>query len=425
MKASSALVNGRVFYGWWVVLTALVGAATGVSVMTAFAFGPFILPFQEAFGWSRGAISTTVLFSTLSFVIVSPMFGVLLDRVGVRRLLLLSTLLMGILIVSLYTLGDSIWQLYLTYLLLPAVGAGTSPIAYSKLIVHWFDVRRGLALGIGLAGIGVGAAMVPALVQFFIDTSGWRFAYVSLATLILALNLPLAYFLVFNSPQELGLAPDGATSIEDHVQRSAAANTLGLTVSKSVKTASFWLMVGSFLLVGIAFVGVIVHLVPMLVDRGMSTTSAAAAASTMGIALITGRILAGYLMDKFFAPRVVIVFFLGPVFGIAALAMGASGSMAFLSAALVGMAVGAEFDVIAFFTSRYFGFRSYGKVYGWLYATFTLGSGIGPVLLGKGFDATGSYTPFLWILSGIMLLSILLIAFLGPYPEFRRNDNEY
>lgn len=418
MKAPSALVNGRVFYGWWIVLAALIGAATGVSVMTAFALGPFILPFQEEFGWTRGEISTTVIFSTLAFVIVSPLFGVLLDKVGVRKLLLLSTLLMGLLIAALYTMGGNIWQLYLTYLLLPVVGAGTSPIAYSKLIVHWFDRRRGLALGIGLAGIGVGAAMVPSLVQFFIDTSGWRFAYVALAALILALNLPLAYFLVFNSPQEVGLSPDGDTNSAS--ESHAGASDLGLTLRKSAATSSFWLMVGAFLLVGIVFVGVIVHLVPMLVDRGMSTTSAAAAASTVGIALIIGRILAGYLMDKFFAPRVVIVFFLGPVIGTAALAMGAQGAPAFMAALLIGMAIGAEFDVIAFFTSRYFGFRAYGKVYGWLYATFTLGSGIGPVVLGEGFDTTGSYTPFLWVLTGLMIISIVFIAFLGPYPDFRQ-----
>lgn len=417
--ASSSLAKGPVYFGWWVVITAMIGAATGVSVMTAFAFGPFILPFQEEFGWSRGDISATLIFTTLSFVIVSPIFGALLDRFGVRKLLLLSTVLLGLLVGSLYTLNGSIWQLYLTYFLMPAIGAGTSPMAYSKLIVHWFDKRRGLALGIALAGIGIGAAVVPPLVQFFVDSSGWRMAYVSIAILLLALNLPLAYFFVFNTPQELGLAVDGESETTgDQTESNDGIELPGLLLSEATKTPSFWLMFGIFILVGIAFVGVIVHLVPMMVDRNMSTTTAAKVASAMGISLIAGRILAGYLMDRFFAPRVVIGFFLGPLIGIAILAMGATGSMAFLSAILIGIAIGAEFDVIAFFTSRYFGYRAYGKIYGWLYAAFTLGAGIGPILLGKGFDATGSYTPFLWFLTALIAVSILLLTFLGAYPDF-------
>jgi predicted MFS family arabinose efflux permease len=155
----------------------------------------------------------------------------------------------------------------------------------------------------------------------------------------------------------------------------------------------------------------------MLIDRGFQPGSAAFAASLLGISLIVGRVFVGHLMDRFFAPRVALVFLSGLVVGLALFAWGVSGFMVYFCAILVGLAIGAEFDVIAFFISRYFGPRSFGQIYGIMFGVFQFGSAIGPLAMGIGFDRTGSYSQVLWVMSGITIIAILMIAFLGPYPD--------
>ena len=178
-------------------------------------------------------------------------------------------------------------------------------------------------------------------------------------------------------------------------------------------------MLVSFVLVGSAMTGLIGHLVPMLIGRGVDPAQAALTASSLGISLLVGRVVAGHLMDRFYTPRVVIVFLLGPVTGLALFGMGITGGLAVLSTVLMGLAIGAEFDVIAFFASRYFGLRAFGQIYGFMYGAFMLGSAVGPVLLGLLYDRLGRYHEGMWLLSAVTLLSCVLIGLLGPYPRRR------
>jgi MFS family permease len=145
---------------------------------------------------------------------------------------------------------------------------------------------------------------------------------------------------------------------------------------------------------------------------------AAVAQSVIGLSLIFGRVLAGWLMDRFFAPHVAIAFLIGPVVGIYVLASGATGWAAFASAALIGLAAGAEVDVIAYLVSRYFGMRAFGETYGWQYAAFTAGSGLAPAVTAAGFDQTGSYSGILVVLGSLLLVAIGLLTRLGAYPNW-------
>ena len=160
----------------------------------------------------------------------------------------------------------------------------------------------------------------------------------------------------------------------------------------------------------------------MLADRGITAERAALANSAMGGALLIARLVSGYLLDRFFAPHVAMSFFGGAAIGIGLLLSGASGATSFLGAFLVGLGMGAEGDIIAYLTSRFFGLRSFGEIYGYGFAGYVLAGALGPWLMGVGFDRTGSYG---LVLAGFLvatLLAAVLMLKLGPYRYLARSE---
>jgi len=403
------------FYGWWIVVCSIIGLALGYSVIAVMSFGTFIKPLEASYGWTRGEISFGLTIIGVTAIVVFPYAGSLVDKYGVRKVLLPSTVLFGLVICSMYFLTDSLWHLYAMCVLLPIMGAGTAPMTYSRLIVAWFDKKRGLALGIGLAGVGLGTTLVPIITSWFIEHYSWREAYLALGVLIILVVWPVANFVLRENPREKGLFPDGADhAVENNVHLD---KHVGFTAKEALKQNTFWLMAVSFMIAGLCTSTILAHLIPMMMDRGLTLQQAAGTFAYLGIALMAGRLVAGYLMDKFFAPYVVIAFLMGPVVGLALFAMGATGTAAALCAALIGMAIGAEFDVMAYFTSRYFGPRAFGQIYGYNYSAFKVGSSIGPLIMGVSYDILGRYNEVLWGLSITCLLGCACVALLGAYPK--------
>ena len=412
--------NKRIFYGWAVVGAAVVGLATGWAAIGVFSFGAFIKPLEAEFGWHRGEVSLGLVAINLTGIFMAPLLGMLVDRHGVRKILLPSCLLLGVLVASLSLLTASLFHFYAVWVLVAVLGCATSPLSYSKIIVRWFDRRRGLALGIGLAGVGLGAALMPPFAQAMITNYGWREAYLGLGGIVLVISLPILVLFLRDTPEELGLHPDGDTA-QERAKRDDGS-LVGYVLRQATRQRAFWRMATIFFLVGLFITAVIVHLIPMLIERGVSPGKAAAAQSMLGLSLIFGRVFAGYLMDRFFAPYVSVAFLVGPAIGLAMLASGASGADAYIAVVLVGLAIGAEFDVMSFLTSRYFGLRSFGLLFGVFYAALELGAGIGPVLMGYCHDLTGEYTIVLWFMAVVAILAGLLTAILGPYPELPRES---
>ena len=424
MKNMTSNERTGIFYGWWNVATGFVGMGLSYAMFTIFAFGVFVKPLEDEFGWSRGELSFAVTMTNFAVVIASPCLGLIIDQFGVRRVLIPSVILMGLTVASMTLLSANLWHFYMLYFLIPLLGAGTLPQSYSRVLIAWFARRRGIALGISLAGFGVGAMLVPVIAQMMIENHGWRMAYAAFAAAIFALALPMAVFVLKESPAEMGLKPDGGpmekTGADDNPAPVAA--TAGLSCSLAAKTHSFWLILVSFLLVGIGITSVLTHLVPMLIDRGVAPAGAALCMSSLALGLIFGRVLAGYLMDYFFAPYVAACFLLGLLAGIIILATGTAGALVFVAAVCVGMATGSEISEIAYICSRYFGPRAFGLIYGLMFAAFQLGSMIGAPLMGLYYDRAGNYIGALWIVAGIVVVGTILIALLGPYPG--REDNE-
>jgi len=211
----------------------------------------------------------------------------------------------------------------------------------------------------------------------------------------------------------MGLLPDGAG--EPLISTPVAASDVGLTVHDAVRTSEFWIMVCVLFLVTASVHACFIHLPAILTDRGSSPQLAAFASSLFGVGLFIGRVGCGYLLDQFFAPRVAALLFAAVAIGIAFLGLGHSIWSVCIAAVLVGLGIGSEVDIIAYLTSRYFGLRSYGAIFGWIWAVFGVSGGLGAYLMGFGFDKTGSYImPLIGFFSAAVLATLLIVT-LGPY----------
>ena len=421
------------------VFSTMIGLATGIASINLFAIGIFQGPITAEFGWSQTEYAIVTLVGTVVTVVSSLYIGKWFDRQGVRYWALIGVVLVAAAMISLYWLTDRLLHFYAVFALMPLIGAGTSSIAYSRVIAAWFDRRRGQAFGAALAGIGIGGAVLSAYSQFLIGTVGWRGAYVGLGVLMLVFTLPIIFLKLRDSPADVGLCLDGrrpdeaaanaspvagapATASATPVETAPAAlpTLVGYTAAESRRQPRFWLMFFSFLLLAFGLGGVLIPLVPILRARGIDPEQAAAVQGALGLALIIGRAFAGFLMDRFFAPLVAAAILAFPLIGVTLLALDASGSTALLAAVCIGLAAGAELDVIAVLVTRYFGNIAYAENYGWQYASWTLGSGTAVIVTNRAYDVLGTHTPVLWLYVALFAISALLIMRLGSYPELPR-----
>ena len=405
--------NHITYRGWWIVAIAAVAMSTGPGQFAFGALGLFIKPLGEEFGWDRAQISLAATYSTISLALCIPIIGQLVDRFGSRRVLLPSILLFAVLLATPALFVDNLWELLVIYILIGCLGAGANALPYLRTITTWFDSRRGLAIGIAMGGSGMGYAYVPPLAQYVIDSYGWRAGYLCLAIVAVTVAVPLVYFFLRDAPSGHGKAvsPD-----KDAVATGNAEKTT-LNLLPVLKSRLLWQLFLIFSFLSFGLYGVLSHMVPMMTDRGMTTGEAALVQSTLGIAIVVSRIFVGYLIDLFSATRVAFVCFMISACGVGILAAGAAGTPAFLAALCIGLSMGAEIDVLAYLTSRYFGVANFGKIYGILFASFLIGTSLGPYLFGLAYETYGSYREILVAAAIVIIISAVTTLLLPPYKK--------
>jgi len=270
----------------------------------------------------------------------------------------------------------------------------------------WFDKQRGLALGLALMGTGFSGAIVPFYATALIEAFGWRGAYMGLGATIAVLGLPVVFFLFQDRPHE---DQDG----------TARPPETGVSVGEAFRNYRYWVMAVAFGLVSAGVGGLIPNMIPLLGDLGYAAEDAAAMAGLIGVSVIVGRVVAGLLIDRYWAPAVAFGFLATPAISCLILAGGGAGPAGTaLAVALIGLAAGAEFDLIAFFASRYFGMKNYGKIYAGQFVFFALGAGLSPAVFGAVFDAAGTYDPILYLAAGAFVVGGAMLLTLGRYPDF-------
>jgi MFS family permease len=412
--ASVEVVKGGVGFQnrWWIVAASLVGMVVGPGTAVIFTFNVFMVPVTTALGWSRGLFSSGLLASALLSPIMTPLFGNLMDRFGIRRIALPTTFLYGLSLCSLSLLSaDRVWPLYLMVGCSAGFGACLGPVVYSKAITAWFDKERGLALGIATSGVGLGTFLVPMMAQLFISSFGWRAAYVAVGL--------TTWFLSFSMVALFVREPPGyfERMRQARAHPAEGPQPLGLSVKAAITgTTQFWLLGAIFLLEGMANNGIISgQFVPLLVDRGYKPLEAAALLGSSGMAAMVARIVAGFCLDYVNGPLFSAIVMLLPPLGIALLLSHAGSPAPFFAAVCFGLSIGAEVDMLGFFASRYFGRRSFGTLYGLIFALFALGIGIGPAILGHSYDSFHSYDPVLRVYLAMLLVAAVLFLPLGKY----------
>jgi MFS family permease len=403
----------RIFYGWVIVFTSGIGLLLGYAPVFVYSFSIFIKSLAQDFHSSRTSISFAFTLANIMLSVCAPLVGRLVDRFGARTVVIPSTVIFGLVLISFKYSSTSLWHLYAFFIVIGLIGTGTAPVPYGIVVSRWFDKRRGLALGLMMLGLSSGAILLPPIAQRLIILYGWRNAYAIIGCAVLAVSVPIVATFLKDSPEKMDLQPDGVPDL--NAGSEEPTNKQGVSWSDARREPAFWLLATAFFLVGASVHACVIHLVPMLTDHGISVERAAFASSLLGVALLIGRVFSGYLLDRFFGPYVAVCLFSGVAVGISLLWTGAGGSLPLLAVFLVGLGMGAEADIIAYLTSRYFGLRSFGEIYGYLFATFTLAGALGPVLMGVGFDRLGSYrAPLLFFLAATLVATALLTR-LGPY----------
>jgi MFS family permease len=396
---------------WTVVLAAAVGAGTGVSALTFYSLGAFIEPLSQEFGWTRAQITAAPFFMTMASLVMGPVCGWLADKHGARPVAIVSQVFFVLSVAGLSLVTSNVLTLYVGFFLIAFFGGGTMPITWTRAITGWFTSARGLALGFALMGTGLMGMVAPSLATWLIADFGWRMAYVGLACVPLFLGIPLA-LLFFRDPPATARGQDGAASSEDW----------GYTLAEAVKTRRFWQMAVAFFIAAMGIGALLVHSVPLLQEHGIDRATAAKVAGLFGLSVTIGRVFTGYMLDRFFGPTVAFCMLLMPAAACALLlTAGDNIVLCAIGIILVGFAGGAEFDIVAYFVSRYFGRRHYGAIYGVVYVMFVIGSASTPPLAGKIYDMYKTYDPALMGGIVLFLLSAVLSLTLGKYPEETKN----
>ncbi|CAL9340208.1 MULTISPECIES: MFS transporter [Nocardiopsis] len=394
---------------WWVLVGSGTANAVGPQMYLA-TIGLFVLPIVEDTGFSRttvtGAFSVAAVGMAIGLVIVAQ----LVDRFAARYILVPGFVLFAASMALIGLVPPVEWVYLVPCFFVGFFGAGTA-VPATRAVVSWFDNNRALAVGVVTGIIGLGSALAPLLAGALIEGVGWRTAYGLMALISVLVSVTMVTLFVRARAER---HVRGRLVREARVEgREVSLELPGLTVGEAVRTRQFWGIALGLGLVGVVVYGLQVHLVPMMTDRGLSADQAATLLVVFGLASLVGRVAGGLILDRVHAcvigPIVMIapiagMFFLEPPFGAAAVAV-----------AFIGVAFGIEGDLLALLITRYLGTRYFGRILGLVQAAFLLGSALGPLLLGLGYDLLGSYDPVIPVLMGVLVVGAVLIATLGRY----------
>jgi len=387
---------------WLLVLVCAVGIGVGVSSLPFYTQGLFIEAWIADFGWTRAQASLGILGSTLALAAVLPFIGSIVDRYGLVTPVMISLLGLSLAYVLLGMFVQSIATFVILAMLQAILGSASSPLAYTRAINAVFNKQRGLALGVALSGAGVAATFGPTLISNAIDAFGWRGAYYAMALFTLVVGAVIILVLSRLNGAKTAVNIDMEAANRDFL------------VAKASRT--YWTIMAAIFCLSLGLGGLMIHFVPILLDVGFATNAAVKIAGVIGIAVVLGRLLVGFAVDRIFAPRVAIAILLACISGVLALAL--LGSVVAVPAAFViGFSVGAEVDLIGYLVARYFGMHAYGQIYGRQYSTFLIATGLSPVILGAVRDATGTYTASLFTAAAFMVISAALFAKLPKFEQ--------
>lgn len=401
----------RIFPGWPLVGAIMIALALCGTTVIVSTFGLLTAQWARSFGWSQGAMATGLSLFLLSTVLAVPLVGEIVDRCGSRRTAIGGIVTFAVILVAAGLSIGSLPLLFLFYILFGFAGAFTNPIVYIKALSKWFDRKRGLALGLAVAGQGVGAALLPPLIQTAIETFGWRSAFHVTAAGLLLFALPAILLFVRDDPAEAGAYPDGAVGADG--PRSAGP-AIDLMPTEAVRTSAFWIIVIVFALFGAVGYALTSQFVYLMLHRGVGTLQQIAMLlSVAGAAMILGRLFFGWLFDRYSIPLVGAAgASCGSIALLLLLGVDSVGPAAVAMSVLMGVAMGAETDLLSLLVSRYFGQAAISRIYSWHNVSFLAGAALGPPMFAALLGQFPAPTVPVAVLVAMNLLATALLLLL-------------
>lgn len=409
------------FYGWVVVGVVFITMGIGVNARTAFSL--LFPPILKEFGWERAVIAGAFSFGFLVSAALSPTLGWLMDRRGPRPVNELGIVLMGSgLLLASYV--SEPWHLYLTLGVL--VGGGSICLGYtgqSLFLPNWFVRKRGLAMSLAFAGVGVGSITLLPWMQSYMDRTDWRSACWLLGILVLAVLAPLN-LLLWRRPEDLGLRPDGEAEPVGPATAGPAANVVDAawaatdwTLARAIRTGRFWWIAVGYVAGLYAWYAVQVHQTKYLTEIGFDATDAAWALGAVSLVAVPGQIALGHLSDRIGREWVWTAGCLGFVIcclALIALEHAPSLALVYLMVVAQGALGYGLTSVMGAITAEIFQGRHYGSIFGVLMLLMIAGGAAGPWLTGAIHDVTGSYAIGFWIATGLSVISAVAIWLAAP-----------
>ncbi len=395
--------------GWGVLSAAFIGVMVSFAPIVPYTFSLFLDPLHAAFGWKREAMGGAFALAAITVALVSPLIGILLDRLSPRRIILPAILVFAVALAMLSRLTPHIIQFYVTFFVIGLVANATAQFAYTRTILTWFTTHRGMALALLLTGSGIGSILIPPLTEWMIQHHGWRSGYLLLGGIAIV-GFPLTAMLVCNRP-------------EAAVVRSEHHADIGMAVPAALRTAAFWILAFITILSAFSENGLVTNLAAILTQHGVLATTAALALSVRGGAGIIGRLGIGFAIDRVSPERIQSFVLVLAAAGTLILAFAGSAWVALLGAAVLGIGLGSEADVGPYLLARYFGRRHFSVLYGLTWTAYAIGGATGPLWIGHMYDRAGAYIPrFIVYLAAVAFGAVILSFFLPPDRESVKSE---
>lgn len=385
---AALVLTGRrkVYYGWWLLAAAVVAMAFGSGV-SFWAFGLYVQPLEQEFGWSRAQVSLGFSVALLLSGAAGPLVGWWIDARGARSAIVLGASLTALTYLLLAT-TSSLWEWYAFQSVNAVFRQMMFFIPFQALVSRWFDRKRGVALSVMATGFSMGGFLVVPLMGLVIDRVAWQGSFVFSAVVTAVVFLPIGLFVVRNSPAEMGLLPDGAEQMPGGAPQAAA----GVPMRAAIRTPLFWAMSLGLMLFFYGMFGWMVHQVPFYESVGISRRTATLIVSLAAGAGIISRLSFGLVADRvrqfehvamalaaiLLAGMAVLVFNSGPI-----------GITVFLVFWVIGTGGGPMME--ALLLTRAFGVAYFATILGAVVVVETIGQILSPTLAGWIFDTTESY----------------------------------
>ncbi len=399
-------------FGWLMVA---VGTAIIVIINgTFYSYGVFFRPLLDEFGWARAVLSGPVSLRLLATGFFGIIAGAIVDKAGPRWVVTIGVALVGLGYLLTAGLSD-LWELYVYLGLVSGIGMSVPYPAITSIVSKWFTVRRGLAMGIILAGYGIGQVIFPPLASSVIAALTWRPAFIIMALIIGLIAVPLGFLLKLPSRvAEAAPASDSPGPGTGTVPLHPGTAGPQWNFKDGVRTVPLWQIGLVYLLFSVSLQALMVHLVPHAIDIGIDPISASILLTIIGASNAVGRIGVGALSDKFGAKQAMILSIILPAVTFPTLIFADSLLSLYLISAVYGIGYGGLSSTVPKLTSEYYGLRSLGAFLGIIQLTFAIGGAIGAPLTGYIFDVTRSYNFAFMLLTVLLATAFVLCLSIHP-----------